>query len=128
MKKLFLSAALLLVCCSLCLGCNNKNIGGNKSVVIIKTLRPNQGDFEFERSCDYTVDANYYPDIDAIVCELFNIGTANVYVVDTSGDVVDKQTVYTDNPTEVVVSTKLCNAAFYLVVESDFVYAEGYLN
>ena len=128
MRKLFLLATLLFVCCCLCYGCNNKKMEGNKSVVIIKTLRPSQGDFEFERSCDYTVDANYYPDIDAIVCELFNIGTSNVYVVDMSGDVVDKQTVSTDNPVEVVVSTKLCDGTFYLVIESDFVYAEGYLN
>lgn len=129
MRKLFLLAMFLLTSSSFSFGSNTQDNEGNKLVVVIKPLRPNHGDYEFERSCDfYTVDANYYPDDKEIVCELCNVGTANVCVVDINGVVVDQQTVCTDNPVEVVMSTELCDGVFYLVVESDCIYAEGYLN
>lgn len=129
MRKFFTFIVFTIVCCNFCFAnysCDNQ---GNKVVLVIKPLRPNPGDYEYERSIDdYFVDAYYYSDAQEVECELFNLGVATVYIVDTNGLVVNQQTAITNTPTDIVLSTSTCQGPFYIVIESDKVYAEGYVS
>lgn len=62
-----------------------------------------------------------------IECELYNIGTAQIYLVDTTGSVVNETFVETDVPTSIELSSALCKGDFHIIIISDHIYAEGFV-
>ena len=60
--------------------------------------------------------------------ELYNIGLANIYLVDINGNIIDEAIVETDYPTSVYLSSALSKGGFYVVVYSNYIYAEGYVS
>ena len=83
---------------------------------------------EFARSVAmFVVEATYYASTDEVVVDLHEIGTATVCIVDANGVVVDQRTVETDAPATVMLSAALCSGDFYLVVDAQKVYAEGFV-
>lgn len=88
----------------------------------------NKNNCEFERSLEhYIVNAFFDAHNEEIQCELYNIGTADVYIVDMMGTIFDEKHVDSDVPTLVHLSTSFCNGGFYIIVDSEYVYAEGYV-
>lgn len=72
------------------------------------------------------VEAYYDTQRNEVECHLADIGTAHIYIVDIRGAVVDEKTVETDIPVYVTLATTSCVGGFYIVIDSDYVYAEGY--
>ena len=62
-----------------------------------------------------------------IECELYNIGTAQIYLVDTTGSVVNETFVETDVPTSIELSSALCKGDFHIIIISDHIHAEGFV-
>lgn len=60
--------------------------------------------------------------------DLYNIGYSTIYIVDTKGMVVNETSTNTDLPISIDLSTALCNGDFYVIVYSECIYAEGFVN
>lgn len=88
----------------------------------------NKNNYEFERSLEcYIINVFFDTHDKEIKCELYNIGTINIYIVDTIGNVIDEKHIDTDVPTFVYLSSAFCHEGFYIVIESECVYAEGFV-
>lgn len=84
---------------------------------------------DFERTINYLIiDGFYDPVNNEIEIELCNIGTAYIYIVDMAGAIVNEAIVETDTYTTVTLSSALCVGNFHVVVDSDYIYAEGFVN
>ncbi len=85
-------------------------------------------DEDFERSLFMPmIEAYYYPATSEVEIELYEIGEANVYIVDTYGQIVDETVVDTDMPTTIFLDASLCVGYFYVVIYSNVVNAEGFV-
>lgn len=88
-----------------------------------------KNNYEFERSLEaYVVNAVFDAHKKEVQCELYNIGTTNIYIVDTMGNIMDEKHIETDEPALVCLSSTFCEGRFYIVIESECVYAEGFVN
>lgn len=88
-----------------------------------------KNNYEFERSLEtYMVNAVFDAHKKEVQCELYNIGTTNIYIVDTMGNIIDEKYIETDEPALVCLSSAFCEGGFYIVIESECVYAEGFVN
>ena len=76
----------------------------------------------------YVVNAVFDAHKKEVQCELYNIGTTNIYIVDTMGNIMDEKHIETDEPALVCLSSTFCEGGFYIVIESECVYAEGFVN
>lgn len=88
-----------------------------------------KNNYEFERSLEmFMVNAVFDAHKKEVQCELYNIGSADVYIVDTLGNIIDEKHIDTDVPTFVYLSSAFCHEGFYIVIDSECVYAEGFVN
>ena len=72
----------------------------------------------------YEVDAYLFLKTGEVEISLYNIGTADVYIMDNSGQTIDYSSVNTDIPSTIYLSTN-GPGCYYLVIISDTCYAEG---
>lgn len=100
-----------------------------KKVSFIQSERKKIDCDDFERSNNVPIlEAFYNSESNDVEIELCNIGTANIYIVDTSGTVVTEAIVETDTYTMLTLSVASCKGNFYIIVDSDYMYAEGYVS
>lgn len=126
MKTLILSAALCLA--TLCaFGQSNGNSG--TPVPIIMQSHENStistSDNQ-ERSLYYwDVDAYVYLKDKLVEVNLYNIGEANVSLVNVNGKVVETIDIATDTYTTVTLHVDDSSRIYYIVVSSPVIYSEG---
>lgn len=126
MKTLILSAAFCLA--TLCaFGQSNGNSG--TPVPIIMQSHENStistSDNQ-ERSLYYwDVDAYVYLKDKLVEVNLYNIGEANVSLVNVNGKVVETIDIATDTSTTVTLHVDDSSRIYYIVVSSPVIYAEG---
>lgn len=128
MKRYF-----VLVLLTLCVNLNYAMIStiadGAPVQMTVRKHTTNVNNYEFERKYEpYVVNAFFNAHNNEIECELYNIGIANVYIVDTMGNIIDEKHIDTDVQTFVSLSSAFCNSGFYIVIDSEYVYAEGFVN
>lgn len=100
-----------------------------KKVSFVQSDRKKVDCDEFERSNNFPIlEAFYNSESNDVEIELYNIGTANIYIVDMSGAVAYEAIVETTTYTSLTLSSALCKEDFYIVVDSDYIYAEGYVH
>lgn len=88
-----------------------------------------QTDTTVDRSLNaYIIDIWADTDMNNVSLYLHNIGYSNIYIVDTNGRVINETSVYTNSPIVVDISTATCNGDFYVIVYSEYIYAEGYVS
>lgn len=76
----------------------------------------------------YSIEAYYDRTREEVTFDLYNIGTATLYIIDSRGEIVDETTVETDVPTKAYLSTSLAQRGEFMVaVCSEYIYAEGYI-
>lgn len=99
-----------------------------KKVSFVQSERKKIDCNDFERSINHPIiEAFYYPEINDVEIELYNIGVANIYIIDTTGVVLEHTIIDTDNYTTATLSTALCKGNFYIIIDADYMYAEGYV-
>lgn len=100
-----------------------------KKVSFVQSDRKKLDCDDFERSNNFPIlEAFYNSESNDVEIELYNIGTANIYIVDMSGAVAYEAIVETTTYTSLTLSSALCKEDFYIVVDSDYIYAEGYVH
>lgn len=81
---------------------------------------------EFERSISSPIiEANLHASITAIEVILYNIGDAEVYIVNSQNQVISSTTIQTDAPTSLHMNVAGGQGTYYIVVMSEEWYAEG---
>lgn len=103
----------------------NVNCKDNNDVSLIVNIKDNNRQYERSNLIPL-VEAYYDTQRNEVECHLADIGTAHIYIVNIRGAVVDEKTVETDIPVYVTLTTTSCVGGFYIVIDSDYVYAEGY--
>lgn len=127
MKRYF-TLVLLTMCVSIS-NAMNSTIADNAPVqMTVRKHTTSKNNYEFERSLEtYIVNAFFDAHNKEIECELYNIGAADVYIIDTMGNIIDERHIDTDVPILLYLSSSFCNGGFYIVVDSECVYAEGFV-
>lgn len=81
---------------------------------------------EVERSLDYPIiEAVWHPNVKQVDVTLYNIGEAEVYIVNSQNQVISSTITQTDVPTTVNLNVNGGQGTYYIVVMSDNWYAEG---
>lgn len=81
---------------------------------------------EIERSASFPIiEAALHSSIKAIEVTLYNIGEAEVYIVNSQNQVISSTTVQTDAPTSISMIVNGGQGTYYIVVMSEKWYAEG---
>ena len=81
---------------------------------------------EYERSFSYPImDVFLYSKSKQMEVTLYNIGEAEVYIVNSQNQVVSSTTVQTDTPTTISMNVVGGQGTYYIVVMSEKWYAEG---
>ena len=75
----------------------------------------------------YTIDVWVDLTENTVSLDLHNIGYSTIYIVDTKGMVANEISTNTDMPITIDLSTASCKGNFYVIVYSDYIYAEGYV-
>lgn len=76
----------------------------------------------------YTLDVWVDLTKNMVSLDLYNIGYSTIYIVDTMGMVVNETSAYTESPVSIDLSAALCDGNFYVIVYSEHLYAEGFVN
>lgn len=128
MKRYFTLIATLLISISFCYSMQVTTVESQK--VTFRQIDKKKFDYgDFERTINYLIIEGFYDSVsNEIEIELCNIGTAYIYIVDMAGAVVNETIVETDTYTTVTLSSALCAGNFHVVVDSDYIYAEGFVN
>lgn len=83
------------------------------------------GQMPFERSQDsHMLNAYLLHRTEEVEVNLYNIGAADIYIIDSNSQTVDYTSVITDIPSTIYLSTN-GPGSYYLVIMSDTCYAEG---
>lgn len=128
MKKYFVFIIILLASASLSYSMVSVSTE-NKEISFVQSEKKKVDSGDFERMNNVPIIKAYYnSESNDVEIELCNIGTANVYLVDTFGVIVNETVVETETYVTFTLSSTLCNGNFYVVVDSDYIYAEGYVN
>lgn len=127
MKKYFTLIIVLIACISRCLSMEMTSIDSEK-VSFEQIMRKEYEHKDFERTLNYMIDARYYGESNLIELDLYNIGIAHIYITDLLGNVTNYTITDTNTYTHVTLSTEFTNGNFYVVVDSEYVYAEGYVH
>ena len=126
MKTFILSAMLCLA--TLCAFGQNKGDSETPVPIIMqqhKTITQSTTDTQ-ERSLQYWgVSAYVYPTSGIVEVSLYNIGDATISLVNAHGEVVDTAEVETSIPSTVTLQVDGSSNAYYIVVTSPTIYAEG---
>ena len=81
---------------------------------------------DYERTLDFPIiEAICFSDIRQMEVTLYNIGEAEVYIVNSQNQVISCTTVQTDAPTTVNMNINGGQGTYYIVVMSEKWYAEG---
>lgn len=124
-KKLFVLLLFFVYSSIICYS-HSYYMNSNENIIVPITVKKTNSN-QYERSNIIPlVEAYYDTQRNEVECHLADIGTAHIYIVDIRGAVVDEKTVETDIPVYVTLTTTACVGGFYIVIDSDYVYAEGY--
>lgn len=124
-KKLFVLLLFFVYSSIICYS-HSYYMNSNENIIVPITVKKKNNN-QYERSnLIPLVEAYYDTQLNEVECHLADIGTAHIYIVDIRGAVVDEKTVETDIPVYVTLTTTSCVGGFYIVIDSDYVYAEGY--
>ncbi len=124
-KKLFVLLLFFVYSSIICYS-HSYYMNSNENIIVPITVKKKNNN-QYERSnLIPLVEAYYDTQRNEVECHLADIGTAHIYIVDIRGAVVDEKTVETDIPVYVTLTTTSCVGGFYIVIDSDYVYAEGY--
>ena len=105
-------------------GTNNSSQSTKIEMIINKPFNN-----EYERSFDLPIiEVIWYSNISQMEVTLFNIGDAEVYVVNSQNQVICSTTVPTDAPTTLHMNVAGGQGTYYIVVMSEEWYAEGQFN
>lgn len=127
--KRYLMFVLLTMCVSISYAMTSAIADNAPVQMTVRKHTTNKNNYEFERNEEsYIVNVFFDTHNKEIECELYNIGSTDVYIVDRMGNIIDEKHIDTDVPILVCLSTVLCNGEFYIVVGSEYVYAEGVIN
>lgn len=81
---------------------------------------------EFERSISLPIiKTTLHASIKAIEVTLYNIGEAEVHIVNSQNQVISSTTIQTDTPTIINMNVLGIQGTYYIVVMSEKWYAEG---
>ena len=127
MKKYLTLIIVLIACINRCLSMEMTSIDSEK-VSFEQIMREEYEHKDFERTRNYMIDARYYGESNLIELDLYNIGIAHIYIIDLLGNVADYTITETSTYTPITLSTEFTNGNFYVVVDSEYVYAEGYVS
>ncbi len=124
-KKLFVLLLFFVYSSIICYS-HSYYMNSNENIIVPITVKKKNNN-QYERSnLIPLVEAYYDTQRNEVECHLADIGTAHIYIVDIRGAVVDEKMVETDIPVYVTLTTTSCVGGFYIVIDSDYVYAEGY--
>lgn len=127
MKRYFTLILALLVSISFCYSMEAVS-NETKKVSFVQSDRKKFDYGDFERSNNHPIIEAFYDNTNNNVeLELYNIGVANIYIIDTTGAVLGHTIIDTDTYTTVTLSTALCKGDFYIIIDADYTYAEGYV-
>lgn len=81
---------------------------------------------EYERNLNYPIiDALLYSDIKQVEVTLYNIGKADIYIIDSQNQIINNMNTNTDSPITVNLSLTNKKGVYYVIIISDYCYAEG---
>ena len=81
---------------------------------------------DVERSLDFPIiEAVWHSNVKQVNLTLYNIGEAEVYIVNSQNQVISSTITQTDVPTTVNLNMNGGQGTYYIVVMSDNWYAEG---
>ena len=81
---------------------------------------------DVERSLDFPIiEAVWHSNVKQVNFTLYNIGEAEVYIVNSQNQVISSTITQTDVPTTVNLNVNGSQGTYYIVVMSDNWYAEG---
>ena len=124
MKKIIAAISMLAISTVIMFGMSNTNSDQEKKR--IETEKQIFTGGLIPRSTDsYVIDAYLLLRTGDVEISLSNIGESEVYVLDSTGQIVDYSSVNTDVPSTLYLSTN-GSGSYYLVIVSDTCYAEGY--
>ena len=84
---------------------------------------------EFERNISLPIiEATLHASINAIEVTLYNIGEAEVHIINLQNQVISSTTAQTDAPTTISMNINGGQGTYYIVVMSEKWYAEGTFN
>lgn len=95
-----------------------------------KKIEIHKNDFtspEYERSLDYfTIEAVLYSENNLVEVSLYNIGDAEVYIINSQNQVINSSIVKTDTYNIVNLNVDgTTSGIYYLIIISEKCYAEG---
>lgn len=128
MKKLFF----LLICAatSFTMAAESKELSGcdSKEVKLEETpLVPQQPIKEHPRSATYFLKVFYDDQLSAVEIQHDNLGDADFYILDATGQVVSQTSTYSNTYTVESIDVPSVNGTYTLVIDSENVYAFGYI-
>ena len=92
----------------------------------IINLEINKTKSDYERSINSPIiEAVWLSNIKQVEVTLYNIGNAEVYIVNSQNQVISSTTVQTDTPTTIHMNVTGGQGTYYIVVMSEKWYAEG---
>ena len=124
MKKFYFTIVMLALSICSVSGMPNRLSDDAKSRIetVIKIVT---GGLDVDRSISfYTIEAFVFPATGIVEVNLSDIGMAEVYVVDSNNQIVDYDSVNTDIPSSVYLSTN-GSGDYYVIIASATHYAEG---
>ena len=124
MKKFYFTIVMLALSICSVSGMPNRLSDEAKSRIdtVIKIVT---GGLDVDRSINfYTIEAFVFPATGIVEVNLSDIGMAEVYVVDSNNQIVDYDSVNTDIPSSVYLSTN-GSGNYYVIIASATHYAEG---
>ena len=81
---------------------------------------------EYERNLNYPIiDVLLYSDIKQVEVTLYNIGKAEIYIIDSQNQIINNMNTNTDSPITVNLSLTNKKGVYYVIIISDYCYAEG---
>ena len=125
MKKILFAIAMLAISTVIMFG--NSNTNSEEEKTRIETVTQfTTGQMPSERSLDsHMLDAYLLHRTEEVEINLYNIGTADVYIIDSNNQTVDYSHANTDIPSTIYLSTN-GPGSYYLVIAYDTCYAEVY--
>lgn len=125
MKKMFATMMLLLAINISYVAADEKK-DSSRSRRFIEMDIINLSNDEYERNINFPkIEATLYFNIDEIEITLYNIGDAEMYIVNSQNQVINSTTGQTDTPITVNMNVIGGQGTYYIVVMSEKWYAEG---
>lgn len=127
MKRYFTLIIALLASLSFCYSMEAVS-NETKKVSFVQSDRKKFDYGDFERSNNHPILEAFYDSANNNVeLELYNIGVANIYIIDTAGAVLEQTILDTSVYATITLSTALSKGSFYIIIDADYTYAEGYV-